>query len=398
MFETYPLIATIVVSVVFASLLGFLANRLHLPTILGYLLAGIMLGPHTPGFIADINIAKQLAEIGVILLMFGVGLHFSTKDLVIVHRIALPGALIQIVITSTLCLGVAMLMKHSFLESMVFGLTLSVASTVVLLRAFEQYKMINSHVAKIAIGWLIAEDVIMIVVLVLLPVFADMMHKGDALNLRDILEIIFLTLLKITAFIMVMLVIGKKLLPKLLIGIAKTKSRELMSLGILAIASGFAFIAYTLFGTSFALGAFMAGLILNESKIGQKSAEKSLPLRDLFAVLFFISAGMLFDPAVLTREPLLVLIALILVVLGKAFVAYAIMRFFRQGFYNSLILAVSLAQIGEFSFIVTALALKLGIFSQILYDMVIASALISITINPFLFKLAEKFKPTKSRS
>ena len=391
MFETYPLIATIVTCVIFASLLGFLANRLHLPTILGYLLAGIMLGPYTPGLIADINIAKQLAEIGIILLMFGVGLHFSVKDLLNVHRIALPGAIVQIAITTLICLVVAMIMRHNFLESFIFGLTLSVASTVVLLRAFEQHKMMDSNVAKIAVGWLIAEDIIMIIILVLLPTFAYMMQE-KVTNLQVILETIFLTIIKIIAFVMVMIMVGKKLLPKLLLAIAKTKSRELISLGILAIASGFAFIAYTIFGASFALGAFMAGFILNESDIGKKSAEKSLPLQDLFAVLFFISAGMLFDPSVLFKEPVLIIIALLLVVFGKSIVAYIIMRFFRQNVFNSLILAVSIAQIGEFSFILTALALKLGVLSPILYDMVIASAILSITLNPFLFKLAKKFK------
>jgi len=391
MVETYPLITTIVVSTVFAFLLGLLANRLKLPTILGYLLAGIMLGPHTPGMVADFGMAKQLAEIGVILLMFGVGLHFSTQDILNVHRVAIPGAIAQIFITTFICTIFAMWMKYDFMESLVFGLTLSVASTVVMLRAFEQHNLLESRVGKIAIGWLIAEDIIMILLLVLLPSFATL-DIDEALDLHSILSNIFFTIIKIAAFVMVMMVAGKKLLPKLLTAISKTKSRELMSLGILAIASGFAFIAYTLFGASFALGAFMAGFILNESKIGQKSAEKALPLRDIFAVLFFISAGMLFDPNIILKEPLLILIAFLLTVFGKALVAYCIMRFFRQGIFNSLILAVSLAQIGEFSFIITALALKLGVFSQTLYDLVIASALISITLNPFLFKLVESIE------
>lgn len=395
MLEAYPLITTIVASVVLAFLLGFIANRLRLPAILGYLVAGMLLGPNTPGFIANINLAEQLAEIGIILLMFGVGLHFSTKDLMRVHRIAIPGALAQMVLTTIICLVVAMLLNHSFIESMVFGITLSVASTVVLLRAFEQYRMNDDHVAKIAVGWLIVEDVVMVIILVLLPVISNMLSKGTAIDVNFILNSIFEILLKICAFVIVMMMFGKKVLPTLLVAISKTKSRELMSLGTLAIASGFAFIAYTLFGASFALGAFMAGLVLNESEIGKKSAEKSLPLRDVFAVLFFVSAGMLFDPLVITKEPLLVLTAFALVIFGKGIVAYGIMRLFRQSKCNSLILAASLAQIGEFSFILGALALKLDIFSQTVYDIVIASALISITINPFLFKIALEKKPKK---
>lgn len=286
-----------------------------------------------------------------------------------------------------------MLMKHNFLESLIFGLTLSVASTVVLLRALEQQKIIDTHIGKIAIGWLIVEDMAMVIILVLLPVVSEMFSGDQDLDSRVIFEMIFLVIIKMVAFIMVMMVVGKKLLPRLLVAIARTKSRELMSLGILSIASGFAFIAYTLFGASFALGAFMAGFVLNESDIGKKSAEKSLPLRDIFAVLFFVSAGILFDPSIIIKEPALIILAVLLVIFGKALTAYFTMRLFRQGSYNSMILAASLAQIGEFSFILTALALKLGIFSQILYDMVIASAIISITINPFLFKFVKRFKP-----
>lgn len=393
MLESYPLITTVVASVVLAFLFGLLANRLRLPTILGYLLAGIMLGPNTPGFIANINLAEQLAEIGVILLMFGVGMHFSTDDLIKVHRVAIPGAIIQMSVTTLICLVVAMMLKHSFIESLVFGVTLSVASTVVLLRALEQYKLIDSHVGKVAVGWLIVEDIAMIVVLVLLPVFAEIFTAGKSLDLHMVLQTVFFTLAKITTFVVAMIVIGKKLLPLLLVAIAKTKSRELMVLGIIAISSGFAFIAYTLFGASFALGAFMAGFVLNESEIGRKSADKSLPLRDIFAVLFFVSAGMLFNPTVLIEEPILIVVAFLLVVVGKSAVAYFIMRVFKQGLYNSLTLAVSLAQIGEFSFILAALALKLNIFSNVVYDMVIASAIISITINPFLFALTKKYKP-----
>ena len=390
MLESYPLVTTLVISLAIAFLLGLLANRLHLPTILGYLVAGVIIGPNTPGFIANINIAEQLAEVGVILLMFGVGLHFSTRDLKKVHRTAVPGAIIQMTLTTICCLAVSILLGHSFVESLVFGITLSVASTVVLMRALEEHKILDSNVGKIAIGWLIVEDIAMVVILVMLPVFSETLQKENTYDFYNIFRAIIIVLTKIISFIAIMMVFGKKLLPKLLVSITKTKSRELMTLGTIAISSGFAFIAYTIFGTSFALGAFMAGFVLNESKIGRKSAEKSLPLRDIFVVLFFVSAGMLFNPKVLLEEPLLILTAFILVTLGKGAVTYFIMKIFRQNIRDRLILSASLSQIGEFSFILAALALKLKIFSPIVYDMVIASAILSITINPFLFKMAKR--------
>jgi CPA2 family monovalent cation:H+ antiporter-2 len=393
MLDSYPLITTIVNSVVLAFLFGLLANRLKLPTIVGYLVAGIILGPNTPGFVANISLAEQLAEIGVILLMFGVGLHFSTKDLLMVHKTAIPGSIIQISLTTLICTAVAMFMNHSFSESFVFGITLSVASTVVLLRALEQHKLSNHYAGKIAVGWLIVEDIVMIIILVSLPIFSEIFSQGETPEGHFIFSTILEILIKILAFIAVMIVVGKKILPRLLLEIAKTKSRELMVLGTIAISCGFAFIAYSLFGASFALGAFMAGFVLNESEIGRKSAEKSLPLRDIFAVLFFVSAGMLFNPKVIFEEPALVIIAFILAVFGKLVVCYFLMRLMHHGTYNSLVMAVGLAQIGEFSFILAALALKLNIFSNTIYDMVIASAIISITINPFLFKLIEKHKP-----
>ncbi len=389
MLESYPLVTTLVMSLAIAFLLGFLANRLRLPTILGYLVAGVIIGPNTPGFIANINIAEQLAEVGVILLMFGVGLHFSTRDLKEVHRTAVPGAIIQMTLTTICCLSVSILLGHSFVESLVFGITLSVASTVVLLRALEEHKILDSNVGKIAIGWLIVEDIAMVVILVMLPVFSETLQKENTYDFYNIFRAIIIVLAKIISFIAIMMIFGKKLLPKLLVSIAKTKSRELMTLGTIAISSGFAFIAYTIFGTSFALGAFMAGFVLNESKIGRKSAEKSLPLRDIFVVLFFVSAGMLFNPKVLLEEPLLILTAFILVTLGKGAVTYFIMKIFRQTISDRLILSAGLSQIGEFSFILAALALKLKIFSPIVYDMVIASAILSITINPFLFRMVK---------
>lgn len=392
MLESYPLVTTLVSSIVVAFLLGLLANRLRLPTILGYLIAGMMIGPNTPGFIADTKIAEQLAEIGVILLMFGVGLHFSLDDLRRVRRIAVPGAIIQMSLTTLICLFVAILLGHGLGESLVFGITLSVASTVVLLRALEHYRMIDTHVAKVAIGWLIVEDIAMIMFLVLMPVVLEMTKNSNSINLEDILETVFVVAVKIAAFIIVMMFFGKKLLPKLLVSIAKTKSRELMVLGTIAISSGFAFIAYSIFGASFALGAFMAGFVLNESQIGRRSAERAMPLRDIFSVLFFVSAGMLFNPRVLLDEPALVMVAFVLVTFGKGLISYIIMSVFRQSKIDRITLAVCLSQIGEFSFIIAALALKLGIFSNVVYDMVIASAIISITINPFLFKALKSIK------
>lgn len=390
--HSYPLISTIVFSVVFAFLLGFIASRLKLPTIVGYIVAGILLSPHTPGFIADIEIAKQLAEIGIILLMFEVGLHFSMKDLLNVHKVAVPGAIIQMVsvsIVSSLC---ANFLGYNLLESIIFGISISVASTVVMLRQFEQYHLKNSQMAKIAVGWLVIEDIIMIIAMVILPPIVDMIRFQNSINTEIIIETIIIIISKILIFTIAMVTIGKKLLPKFLITIHKSRSRELVSLSILAIASGFAFIAHAIFGASFALGAFMAGFILNESEIGRKTVDKSLPLRDIFAVLFFISVGLIFNPYIITQEPILVFITTILVIFGKGIIAFVIMKLFKKTTNDSLILSASLAQIGEFSFILTALAMKLNIISQTLYDMVIASAIISILLNPLLFKIALKYK------
>lgn len=392
--QSYPLITTIVFSVVFAFLLGFIASKTKLPTIIGYIVAGIVLSPNTPGFIADINIAKQLAEIGIILLMFEVGLHFSTKDLRNVHFIAIPGAIIQMLISTILSALCVYLLDYNWLESLIFGISLSVASTVVMIRQYEQYRLNNSQTAKIAIGWLVIEDIAMILVMVTLPTIAFMMKNNNQINGAVIMENIFIIISKIAIFTIAMVTIGKKLLPSFLMTIHKTKSRELVSLSILAIASGFAFIAYAIFGASFALGAFIAGFILNESEIGRKTVDKTLPLRDIFAVLFFISVGMIFNPAIIVKNPLLILLTTFLVIFGKGIIAFLIMRIYKKNKYESLILAVGLAQIGEFSFILSALAMKLDIISQNLYDMIIASAIISITLNPLLFKMVISNKST----
>lgn len=387
MIESYPLITTIVSSVVLAFLMGFLANRLKLPTIVGYLMAGILLGPHTPGFVANIAIAKQLAEIGIILLMFGVGLHFSTKDLISVNKIALPGSIVQIVTATFFGASFILFNNHSLIEALVFGLSISVASTIVLLRLLEQYHLIDSKVGKITVGWLVVEDIAMILSIILLTIFIDVSANGKNFELNMVLSEIIIAIVKITVFVIVMVVMARRLLPMLLVLIAKSKSKELMSLGTLSIALGFSFIAYTLFGASFALGAFLAGMVLNESEIGRKSANQSLPLRDMFAVLFFISVGMLFNPRVIIEQPFMVLGALFLIIVCKPLVAYFFSRFCKQSVNESLVIAVSLAQVGEFSFILSGLALAAGVVSNQLYDLILAGALLSIAINPLLFKL-----------
>ncbi|MCE3254772.1 MAG: ybaL [Rickettsiaceae bacterium] len=387
MIDTYPLITTIVSSVVFAFLMGFLANKIKLPTIVGYLFAGMLLGPHTPGFVANINLAKQLAEIGIILLMFGVGLHFSIKDLMLVNRIALPGSILQIAFATLFGIISIKLAGYSLVEAVVFGLAISVASTIVLLRLLEQHHLLNSKVGKIAIGWLVVEDIAMIISILLMTIFIDVEVHDKVLDFSAIVNEIFIAVVKIIALIITMVVLARRLLPKLLVVIAKSKSKELMSLGTLSIAMGFSFLAYTLFGASFALGAFLAGMVLNESAIGRKAAHQSLPLRDMFAVLFFISVGMLFNPLVLIKQPFMVLVTLFLIVIGKPFVAYLVSRFFHQSVNNSLMIAVSLAQVGEFSFILAGLALNSGVISNDLYDLILAGALLSIAVNPLLFKL-----------
>lgn len=386
--HTYPLITTIVISITFAFIFGLIANKSKLPTILGYLVAGMILGPHTPGFVADLDVAKQLAEIGIILLMFGVGLHFSLKDLISVNKIALPGATLLILVTTFVTTSSMVFMNYNKLEAVIFGLSISVASTIVTLRALEHHRLLATAPAKIAIGWLIIEDIAMIFAIVLLPMITLGYHSQEqSIPLEKIVYEAFLILIKILVFAVFMVSVGRRLLPSILVSIAKTKSRELMSLGILTISMGFAFIAYTIFGASFALGAFLAGLVLNESKIGQKSAKDSLPLRDLFAILFFVSVGMLFNPAIITEKPLMIFISFLLITVGKGVFTYIITRLFGQSISNSLMISITLAQVGEFSFILSAMALKLELLAPELYDSILAGALFSIALNPFLFKL-----------
>lgn len=381
------LILTLVGGFVLAFVLGMAANRLKLSPLVGYLVAGVLVGPHTIGFVADTELAPQLAEIGVILLMFGVGLHFSAADLMKVRKVAVPGALVQIAAATGLGWGLGRLLGMGDVEAALMGFALSVASTVVLLRALEERKQVKGETGRIAVGWLIVEDLVIVIALVMLPLLV--VRPGETLDGLQLAQSIGWTLVKVALFVASMLVVGPRLLPWLLIRIAHTRSRELFTLGVLAIALGIAWIAYYLFH-SFALGAFLAGLVLNSSPLGHNAAERSLPLRDAFAVLFFVSVGMLFDPSILIREPLAVLGVLGIVIVGKSLAALAITTLFKLGRATSLTVAASLAQIGEFSFILAALSVSLGAMSRETHDLILAAALLSISLNPFVFALIDR--------
>ena len=387
--EKYTLISTIVLGLVLAFVFGFAANRLKLSPIVGYLLAGVAVGPFTPGFVGDSGLALQLAEIGVILLMFGVGLKFSLQDLWSVRGVALPGALVQMGVATALGFGFGQLLGLSAAESIVLGVCLSVASTVVLLRALEERKLTKTENGRICVGWLVVEDVAIVLAIVLLPTLVAIGQGGgmsEAVGAR-LLE----TLLKIAAFVALMLVVGARVFPWMIVQVAHTKSRELMGLGTLALALGVAYAAYTLFEASFALGAFLAGMMLNGTAFTQKIAEDSQPLRDTFAVLFFVSVGMLFDPGALIEQPLQIAAVVGIVILGKGLAALAITTFFKLPLPTGLMIAVALAQIGEFSFVLAGLGRQLGVLSDTSYNLILAAALISIALNPFLFGLVERF-------
>jgi CPA2 family monovalent cation:H+ antiporter-2 len=393
--HSYPLISTIVFGILGAFICGLIAKRLKLPSILGYMIAGVLIGPHTPGVSANVEIASQLADVGVILLMFGVGLHFSLKDLMKVKGIVIPGAILQVIFGSALGYACAHMAGFSPAESMAFGFALSIASTIVAMRTIEARGLTDSDVGKITVGWLIVEDIITVLVIVLLPVIAAMLAQNKEITAEIIGTKFAITLLKISVFATIMIVVGRRLLPPLLVMIAKTKSRELMSLGTLAIALGFAYVAYELFDASFALGAFLAGFVLNESEIGHKSAEQSLPLRDTFAVLFFVSVGMLFDPSILIKDPINVLMALGVVAVGTSLATFVPVRLFGQPIRNAALVAVALAQIGEFSFIFAGMARHLDMLSAHMYDVILAAALLSIGLNPFLYNFVNKLVSPK---
>jgi monovalent cation:H+ antiporter-2, CPA2 family len=406
-----PLISTIVAGLVLAFILGTVANKLRLPPLVGYLIAGVMVGPFTPGFVADAELATELSEIGVILLMFGVGLHFSLKDLLSVRAIAIPGAVVQIGGATVMGLGLALLLGWGIGGGLIFGLALSVASTVVLLKALQDRHMVESEKGRIAVGWLIVEDMAMVLALVLIPAvaslngvsaavshdpFVDFTERLFSIHL-DIIGIIVVTLLKLAAFVGFMLVVGRRVIPFVLHYTAHTGSRELFRLAVLAIALGVAAGAAYLFGVSLALGAFFAGMILSESELSHRAAQESLPLRDAFSVLFFVAVGMLFDPTILLRDPLPVLATVFIIVIGKSVLAFLIVLAFRRPVSTALTISASLAQIGEFSFILASLGVGLGLLPQAGRDLILAGAILSIIANPLVFMALDALRPRLER-
>lgn len=400
-----PLIATLVAGLGLAFILGTLANRLRLSPLVGYLVAGVLIGPFTPGFVADQALARQLAELGVILLMFGIGLHFSLNDLLSVRKIALPGAVGQMALVTMLGLLVTQAIGWPIGAGVVFGLALSVASTVVVLRALQEMRQLETDGGRIAVGWLVVEDLAMILALVLLPAFAGVLGgnvNGPNLNGNDLFTLfepqtiwsaLGLTLGKLAAFFAIMVVVGRRVIPPILHYVAHTGSRELFRLAVLAISLGVAFGAAELFGVSFALGAFFAGMILAESQLSQRAAQETLPLRDAFAVLFFVSVGMLFNPMILVEQPLLVGVTFLIIVIGNATAASVIALMFGYPSYVALTLGLSLAQIGEFSFILAELGVELALLPEAGRDLVLAGAILSILVNPLLFAALDRLTP-----
>ncbi|PJI90820.1 YbaL family putative K(+) efflux transporter [Sphingomonas koreensis] len=395
-----PLIATIVAGLVIAFIMGSIAHKLKVSPIAGYLLAGILVGPHTPGFVGDGDLAAELAEIGVILLMFGVGLHFSLRDLLSVKNVAVPGAIGQIAVATLMGMGLSWTMGWDPLAGFVFGLALSVASTVVLLRALQGFGIVDTERGRIAVGWLIVEDLVMVLALVLLPALAEVM-KGDApASWSALLVPLAQTGFKITGFLFVMLVVGRRVIPWALHWVVNTGSRELFRLAVLAIALGVAFGAAVVFDVSFALGAFFAGMILGETPLSRQATEETLPLRDAFAVLFFVSVGMLFNPQIVVDQPLALVATVLIIVFGKSVAAYFIVRALKHSHRTAITAAASLAQIGEFSFILATLGTSLAILPPAGRDLILAGALLSIFVNPFIFnwfvpKRQEKTDPVE---
>src|SRR5687768_10643640 len=385
------LLTTIAAGLGLAFAFGLLAARFRLPPILGYLIAGVVVGPFTPGFVADSGLASQLAEIGVILLMFGVGLHFSIADLLSVRRIAIPGAVVQVTVATLLGALVSHLWGWSWGTGLVFGLSLSVASTVVLLRALEDRGILDTVNGRIAVGWLIVEDLVTVLALVLLPALAPALG-GAAVEVAGVdhgptggvLSTLFVTLAKVAVFIGIMLFVGTRAVPWLLGLVARTGSRELFTLAVLAVALGIAFGAASLFGVSFALGAFFAGVVISESDLSHQAAADALPLQDAFAVLFFVSVGMLFDPAIVLERPIALLLTVLIVIVGKSLAAFAIVLIFRYPLRTALMVAASLAQIGEFSFILAGLGMGLNLLPPEGQSLILATAIISITLNALI--------------
>ena len=388
--HSISLITTIAAGLGMALVMGFIAVRCKLPALVGYLLAGIVIGPATPGFVADLELSGQLAEIGVMLLMFGVGLHFSLEDLLAVRRIALPGAVAQIAVATLMGMGLAAVWGWSTGEGLVFGLALSVASTVVLLKALESQGILESMNGRIAVGWLVVEDLAMVLVLVLLPPLAGWLGgQGAEGNGSGLGWALLRTLGAVALFVALMLVVGRKFFPWLLWQVARTGSRELFTLCVIAAAVGIAYGSAKLFGVSFALGAFFAGMVLRESEFSYRAAEESLPLQDAFSVLFFVSVGMLFDPAILVQAPFKVALVVAIILFGKSLAAFCIVLLFRYPLNTALTVSASLAQIGEFSFILAGLGMQLKLLTAEGQSLILAGALISMALNPLVFHSVE---------
>jgi CPA2 family monovalent cation:H+ antiporter-2 len=392
-----PLIATIVIGLSLAFLLGFAASRLRISPLIGYLLAGVAVGPFTPGFVADQALVPELAEIGIILLMFGVGLHFSPNDLLAVGGVAVPGAIVQMLAATALGLGLAHLLGWGLGAGLVFGLALSVASTVVLLRALQERRLVETRTGRIAVGWLIVEDLAMVLALVLLPALGGLLQDAPAAATAahggsggGLAAAIGITLGKVAAFVAFMLIVGRRVIPWLLHYVAGTGSRELFRLAVLAVALGVAYEAAQLFDVSFALGAFFAGMVLSESELSQQAGRELLPLRDAFAVLFFVSVGMLVDPSILLRDPWAVLATLAIILVGKSVAAFVIARVARLPLATAATISVSLAQIGEFSFILAGLGVELGLLPERGRALILAGAILSLLVNPLLFALLDR--------
>ncbi|GLH76473.1 sodium:proton antiporter [Bradyrhizobium sp. SSBR45G] len=401
-----PLIATIVAGLGLAFVFGAIAQRFRFPPLVGYLLAGVAVGPFTPGFVADQALATELAELGIILLMFGVGLHFSLKDLMSVRAIAVPGAIVQITVATLMGMALGWMMGWPIGGGLVFGLALSVASTVVLLRAMQERRLMDTERGRIAVGWLIVEDLAMVLALVLIPAFASVSSGNGEVLTADPLAawfgfgltgVLLLTFVKIGVFMALMLLVGRRLIPWILHYIAHTGSRELFRLAVLAIALGVAFGSTKLFGVSLALGAFFAGMMLGESPLSQRAAQESLPLRDAFAVLFFVSAGMLFDPASVIREPWPLLATLFIILFGKSLAAFLIVIVFRHPVSTALTISASLAQIGEFSFILAEIGGASNLLPKAGRDLILAGAIISIMLNPLMFAALDWLLPRLER-
>ena len=393
--HSFTLISTLAAGFGIALVFGFIAEKFKIPALVGYLLAGVIVSPATPGFVADINIASQLSEIGVMLLMFGVGLHFSLSDLMRVKYIAVPGAVAQMGLATGLGLLVAHYWGWSYGQSLVFGLCLSCASTVVLLKALETKGILESHDGQIAVGWLVVEDIMTVLILVLLPPLAPMLGAEAVQSVESatpLWEIIAWTVGRVALFIFLMLVVGKRVLPWLLWQVAKTGSRELFTLCVLAVAIGIAYGASEVFSVSFALGAFFSGMVMRESKYAHRAAMESLPLRDAFSVIFFVGVGMMFDPMILVDKPLHLLAVLAIIILGKSLVAFGLVMLFRYTLHTALTVAASLAQIGEFSFILAGLGVSLGLLPQEGMSLVLAGAIISIAFNPVAFAFVEPLR------